>query len=211
MRPYQHAVSSAATFGGRWEDYLAVHEFIDSTKAPCPDIRHRLILHSVNLGASLARLVFPEFESVEQVVVQHVVEDLGEPRTMAAWLRHCRTERFPKFFPGAMPIDPEQIIADEAARVTACYHLQVRKVWEVLALPIAHAPSFGVDALCLLCNSFGPSVVRRVLGPPTQTDGQFFEPALCAERMIYRLYRALPPMTVVVQSLSSTHQSRSRA
>jgi hypothetical protein len=46
MRPYLHAISSASQRGGHWQDYLAVHEFLDSTKASCPDIRHRMILHS---------------------------------------------------------------------------------------------------------------------------------------------------------------------
>lgn len=44
--PYYHAVSSARRFGGAPEDYLAVHQFFDQTKAHLADCRHRLVLHN---------------------------------------------------------------------------------------------------------------------------------------------------------------------
>lgn len=43
--PHHHAVSSAKKWGGVWEDYIAVHEWFDATKAWCPDFRHRAIRH----------------------------------------------------------------------------------------------------------------------------------------------------------------------
>lgn len=43
--PYHHAVSSSRKWGGTPEDYVAVHEWFDATKAWMPDFRHRSIRH----------------------------------------------------------------------------------------------------------------------------------------------------------------------
>lgn len=43
--PHHHAVSSARKWGGKWEDYIAIHEWFDATKAWMPDFRHRAIRH----------------------------------------------------------------------------------------------------------------------------------------------------------------------
>jgi hypothetical protein len=55
--PYYHAVSSARRFGGTPEDYLAVHQFFDQTKAHLADCRHRLVLHN-SFGIFLAEQLF---------------------------------------------------------------------------------------------------------------------------------------------------------
>jgi hypothetical protein len=59
MRPYQHARSSTAQSGRKWVEDLPIHALIDSTKAAFPDLRHRMILHSVDLGGELAARAFP--------------------------------------------------------------------------------------------------------------------------------------------------------
>ncbi len=211
MRPYQHAVSSAIALGGQWNEYLAIHEFIDSTKVACSDIRHRMILHSVDFGGTLARMAFPDCGKVEQAVIQHVVEDMGEARTLSGWLEHCRSSQLPRIYPGALPIDPERIIAGEAARFGYQFERQIRQAWGLLALPMTFAPTFGVEALCIVCNSFGPALVRQLLGPPIQINGMFFDSALCAERMIHGIYRAVPPMNAVVHCLSTSYQGKAGA
>jgi hypothetical protein len=43
--PLFHAQSSARLFGGRAEDYTAVHEHLDATKEVFADFRHRAIRH----------------------------------------------------------------------------------------------------------------------------------------------------------------------
>lgn len=43
--PYHHAVSSARQFGGVPEDYQAIHDWFDATKAMIPDQRHRALRH----------------------------------------------------------------------------------------------------------------------------------------------------------------------
>lgn len=44
--PLTHAKSSARRFGGEPEDYLAIHDFMDSSKIAFPDNRHRALTHN---------------------------------------------------------------------------------------------------------------------------------------------------------------------
>ena len=84
MKPQIHANNSAKKFGGSPDDYLPIHNFMDSTKAHVADVRHRAILHS-SMGCFIAEQVFgvtktnsegKEF-SVRDIAEQHVLEDLG--------------------------------------------------------------------------------------------------------------------------------------
>ena len=53
MDPYTHAKNSAKRFGGVPEDYIEIHQFMDSSKSHMADIRHRLLLHH-SFGVDLA-------------------------------------------------------------------------------------------------------------------------------------------------------------
>ena len=84
--PYYHSKSSARKFGGIPEDYLAVHEWLDATKATWNDPRHRAIPHSA-FGIYLAQQVFGETVTRQSdrkkvptrlIGEQHVREDMGE-------------------------------------------------------------------------------------------------------------------------------------
>ena len=43
--PYHHALSSVKKWGGMVEDYLAIHDWFDASKAFLPDFRHRALRH----------------------------------------------------------------------------------------------------------------------------------------------------------------------
>lgn len=45
-KPWVHAKSSAKRYGGKPEDYLDIHDFMDSSKAAMPDNRHRALTHN---------------------------------------------------------------------------------------------------------------------------------------------------------------------
>lgn len=93
MKPLIHARSSAAKYGGKPEDYLAIHDFFDSTKACMADVRHRAVLHSA-FGIFVVEKVFGTFitnsdgrqVSVRDIGEQHVLEDLGFIPSMEQWL-----------------------------------------------------------------------------------------------------------------------------
>src|SRR4051812_16462628 len=45
-KPIIHARSSARRFGGVAEDYLGIHDLLDSSKSAFPDNRHRALTHN---------------------------------------------------------------------------------------------------------------------------------------------------------------------
>jgi hypothetical protein len=83
MHPIIHAKSSAKKFGGKWEDYIHIHEWFDQTKAWIPNTDHRVFLHHSE-GIFLCEKFFgPSFENSDGKIVytryigeQHVREDL---------------------------------------------------------------------------------------------------------------------------------------
>ena len=55
--PIKHAESSARKFGGKAEDYLAIHNWFDESKAFLSDFRHRALRHHAE-GIFLCEKVF---------------------------------------------------------------------------------------------------------------------------------------------------------
>lgn len=81
---YYHAQSSARTFGGVPEDYLAIHNWFDATKESFCDFRHRALRHHAE-GIFEAERVFGvtitnsegRKVQVRYIGEQHVLEDCG--------------------------------------------------------------------------------------------------------------------------------------
>ena len=94
MKPYYHARNSVKKHGGKPEDYLPIHDFIDSSKAHIADIRHRALLHS-SFGIFLAEQVFGTYLTnsdgikvqVRDIAEEHVIDDMGTIPVVADWLR----------------------------------------------------------------------------------------------------------------------------
>jgi hypothetical protein len=95
LKPLIHAKLSVKKYGGKIEDYLDVHSFIDSSKCAHPDVRHRAILHSA-FGCFLTERVFGVFltnsdgkdVSIRDLAEDHIVEDLGFLPTMEQYLNN---------------------------------------------------------------------------------------------------------------------------
>ena len=93
MKPYIHAQMTVKKYGGVEEDYLDIHDFLDSSKAHFPDMRHRAILHS-SFGIYIAERIFGTFivnsddrkVQVRDIAEQHVIEDMGRIPTVADYL-----------------------------------------------------------------------------------------------------------------------------
>jgi hypothetical protein len=85
-KPWKHAVSAARKFGGVPEDYLAIHTFMDTSKAAIGDNRHRFLTHH---SAYLVEVLVPVFGetftrqsdgkvmSTRDIGEQHNDEDYG--------------------------------------------------------------------------------------------------------------------------------------
>ena len=97
--PFNHAESSARKFGGEASEYLALHEWLDSSKSHLADFRHRALRHHSEGIFMLERLfgttitlstgrVLP----VRFVGEQHVLEDLGRIPTVQDWLLKIQPE-----------------------------------------------------------------------------------------------------------------------
>jgi hypothetical protein len=89
-----HARSSARRWGGKPEDYLAIHEKIDSSKSAHAEVTHRCVFHSA-FGIFLIEDIFGRTLTnsdgkevfVRDVAEQHVLEDLGWIPSLSDWLR----------------------------------------------------------------------------------------------------------------------------
>jgi len=92
---YHHAKSSARRFGGKPEDYQAIHDWFDCTKEFEPTFRHRALRHHTH-GIFEAEKVFGVFivnSDGKEVPVRvigewHVREDFsGHIPTVHDWLK----------------------------------------------------------------------------------------------------------------------------
>ena len=100
--PFHHAQSSVRKYGGRVEDYLAIHRWFDESKAYMAHFRHRALRHhaqgifeceqrfGVTIGNSDGKRVPVRF-----IGEQHVKEDCGGMiPCLSDWFRQIRPERW---------------------------------------------------------------------------------------------------------------------
>lgn len=111
MNSWNHAVSCARKWGGTPEDYIDIHEFIDSSKKIIGDIRHRAAYHHTQ-GIWLCQEVFGRIRHIERaddvpglgevrryrevpvrlIAERHVLEDLGWLPSPADYLKKTPIE-----------------------------------------------------------------------------------------------------------------------
>lgn len=96
-----HSMSSAAYFkAGKKEDYLPIHEFMDSSKYFISDWRHRSLLHGTHgiywyrhfVYGSAALTIGNKDVPVKEVVIRHIIEDMNAVLTPAQWYRELKLE-----------------------------------------------------------------------------------------------------------------------
>jgi hypothetical protein len=94
VKPAIHAKNSANKYGGSPEDYMPIHDFMDSSKSAHASMRHRAVLHNA-FGIYVAERVFGhEITNSDGRVVQvrdiaedHVIEDMGTIPSLDEWLK----------------------------------------------------------------------------------------------------------------------------
>lgn len=110
MNSWYHAQSCARKWGGTAEDYLAIHQFIDSSKQIIGDVRHRSLYHHT-AGVYLCERIFGVTITVgrKQIPVRliaerHIIEDLGwlpspadylDGMPIATWMGGKQTKTVP--------------------------------------------------------------------------------------------------------------------
>jgi hypothetical protein len=93
MKPYAHALKSVKKHGGKPEDYQAIHDFLDCSKATHADMRHRAIFHN-SLGPFVCEQVFGlniinsdgRTISVRDIAEEHIIEDMGRIPSVSEYL-----------------------------------------------------------------------------------------------------------------------------
>jgi hypothetical protein len=105
VNSWRHAQSSARKWGGKPEDYLAIHEFIDSSKECFGDFRHRALYHNTQ-GVWLAQRIFGTVITVRkadgteytvpvrEIAEQHILQDLGCIPSVGDWLSQMQPQEW---------------------------------------------------------------------------------------------------------------------
>jgi hypothetical protein len=84
-KPFIHAKSSAKKFGGLENDYLEIHNLMDSSKSIIADNRHRMFTHNSWFISTIIERIFGNTiinsdgieVSTREIAEQHVLEDFG--------------------------------------------------------------------------------------------------------------------------------------
>jgi hypothetical protein len=84
-KPFIHAQSSSRKWGGKPEDYLPIHDLLDSSKGTIADSRHRALTHNAWFLSTILERVFGHnitnsdgrLVSVRDIGEQHILEDFG--------------------------------------------------------------------------------------------------------------------------------------
>lgn len=83
-KPFLHAISSSKKFGGKWTDYIEIHELLDSSKSAIADNRHRALTHNSWFISFIIPKIFGEvfkrksdggLVSSRDIAEQHILED----------------------------------------------------------------------------------------------------------------------------------------
>lgn len=98
-KPMVHATKSAKRFGGKPEEYLHIHDFMDSPKQAHASMKFRVIFHSA-FGAFLVEKYFGhtmvnsdgKVVSVRDIAEQHILDDLGFIPSLDDYLKHMTVE-----------------------------------------------------------------------------------------------------------------------
>lgn len=90
---YYHAVSSARVFGGKPDDYVQLHQWMDASKAFIADHRHRAVRHhaeGIFEGERVFGVTITNTDGkkvpVRVILEQHCIEDMGRIPSLSEWL-----------------------------------------------------------------------------------------------------------------------------
>ncbi len=209
MKPLQHARITAHRYGGEWQDWIAIHDWIDRSKMIFPSMQHRMFLHS-DFGEWLAIRVHGESISAEDGAVvstrdlfrDHQVEDLGRVVTLEEWLCEVDADywtrrRKPPRQLEQVREEPAQGLAARWGGVPGDYLALV----DFFDKPREFAPDNPDAAALITHNSFGIFLAEELLGTVitlTETKDsrqipQVISTRSAAEDLVYARVGSIPP------------------
>lgn len=97
--PYHHSISSAKKYGGKPEDYLAIHQWFDESKLLFPIFTHRALRHHAE-GIFMCEKVFgvtitnSDGRKVPTRFIgeQHCIEDMGRIPSFQDWAMNIKPQ-----------------------------------------------------------------------------------------------------------------------
>ena len=100
MHPHHHSMTSVKIWGGKVDDYVAIHDWFDATKEVFADARHRALRHHSQGIFECERVFGRTITNSEGRVVpvryigeQHVKEDCGgRIPTVEDWFKNIKME-----------------------------------------------------------------------------------------------------------------------
>jgi hypothetical protein len=209
MKPLQHARITAHRYGGGWQDWIAIHDWIDRSKAVFPSMQHRMFLHS-DFGEWLTVKIHGEaIRSKSGIVIStrdlfrdHQMEDLGRVVTLAEWLREIDADywtrrRKPPRHLEQVREAPAEGLAARWGGVPGDYLALI----DFFDKPCEFAPESPDAAALITHNSFGIFLAEELLGtviPLTETNNSRRFPRMistrsAAEDLVYARIGLIPP------------------
>jgi hypothetical protein len=209
MKPLQHARITAHRYGGRWRDWIAIHDWIDRSKMIFSSMQHRMFLHS-DFGEWLSVRIHSEAIQTEDGAVistrdlfrDHQVEDLGRVVTLAEWLYEIDADylmrrRKPPRWLEQIKEEPAEGLAVRWGGAPSDYLPLI----DFFDKPCAFAPDNPDAAAMITHNSFGIFLSEELLGTTialTETnDPRCLTPIIstrsAAEDLVYARTGSIPP------------------
>jgi hypothetical protein len=209
MKPLQHAQITARRYGGRWQDWIGIHNWIDRSKALFPGMRHRMFLHS-DFGEWLTvRIHGDAIEAEDGTTVttpdlfrDHQVEDLGRVVKLSEWLReidatHWTRRRKPPRQLERIREEPAEGLAARWGGVPADY-LELINFFDK---PRELAPDNPEAAVMITHNSFGIFLAEDLLGmvitlteaKDSRRPPRIISTRSAAEELVHARIGSIPP------------------
>lgn len=126
--PLHHANASASKYGGVPEDYLEIHELMDSSGMVLADNRHRVLTHTSWFITAILPRIFGNFITnsegkrvpVKYIGTDHILEDyhMKFVPTAQDFLENMRYQEWMQNGAGEPPPSAKRLLAQEGPRTT---------------------------------------------------------------------------------------------
>ncbi len=217
MKPLQHAQISRKTHGGCWQDYIAIHNFLDSSKAACAHFKHRFLLHhseGIELGARIFGETFLNSENktieTRRILTEHLIEDVGRIVSVEDWARDLLPNENDSFYKSLakkrISIESDRILGEN--ELLEAFNLPEETcaaVKKFLRFPLE--TSEHPAALLVSHNSFAIFLAERIFGyafvKDTGSQNQLVAVREVFERLIFlRMKAVYSPAEIVARTAS---------
>ena len=231
MKPLQHAQISAKSYGGKWQDYIEIHNFLDSSKAACAHFKHRFLLHhreGIELGVRIfgETLTNSENRQIEtrRLLTDHLIEDLGSVARVEDWARDLLPDANNSFYK-FLQKKREQIEADQVPgenELLGAFNLSEETraaIKNFLDFPLEN--SAHPAALLISHNSFAVYLAERFLGcaflktninaEADESKNNLVAVREVFERVVFgRMKQIYSPAEIIARTASSEWNARSK-